>query len=136
MEKSTLKQTEPTRGEAVPEHGILWADGPVLGDAGAGYGGRVIVEVWEDGRATSVTKGSALLPAALAALQTGAPRREARVALPHTPITGPHNGTSFIGRVIVEFGPDGPVVGVFGSDSRLLPAAVHHLTSLVRRPGG
>lgn len=138
MDKSpdaTVSRTGPTPGLPVPEHGVLWADAPVMRVGGSGYGGRVIVEVWDDETAFSVAKDAALLPAALAALQTRTPLREALVALPSTPIMGPHNGASFLGRVIVEFWADGPVVGLFGSDSRLLDGAARHLSSLSRRPG-
>src|SRR5690349_5099615 len=100
MESSTLKRTAPSRGVSAPEHTILWAGAPVLrAGSRAGYGGRIIAEVWEDGTVHSVAD-PAQIPSALTALSTVTPLREAPVALPATPITGPHHAT-YLGRVIV-----------------------------------
>jgi len=132
------KQTIPTRGPAASsEHRALWGSGPLLRSVGSGYGGRVIIEVWEDGRCLSVIGGGVgdLLPAALAALQSGAPLGDAQGIGAQSPMTGPHpEGAAFLGRIIVEICKDRPLVGMVGSDSRLLGHAVRHLTSLNRRP--
>ncbi len=131
------KQTAPTRGAMSAGHGRLWGSEPLLRAAGQGYDGRLIVEVWEDGRCLSVTGGADLVPVALAALQGSAPSQDAQGVGPQTPMTGPHpGGAAFLGRVIVEVWSDGPLVGVAGSDSRLLDHAICHLTSLNRSKGG
>jgi hypothetical protein len=116
-------------GSVPPEHRQLWADAPVLRTTRSGYGGRVTVEVWVDGRVLWVSNSRALVPGALAALKSGSKVQEAPVDLSQTPMTGLHpHGTAFLGRVIIEFWPDGPVVAASGTDSRLLDYAVQELS--------
>jgi hypothetical protein len=69
---------------------------------------------------------------AAAALNSTAAVSTADVHLPIEPITGKNSDTQFVGRVIVEFWADQPVVGVFGSDPGLM--LEHATTALNNTP--
>ena len=121
MQQSTATPSRPERASSLShENAALWGAAPVLKNRASGFAGRVFVEVWASGNIQLVASNPKLLQPALVALQSSVPIHDTAMAIPKSSITGPNSGTDFLGRVIVEFWPDGPIVAVIGSNEPVL----------------
>jgi hypothetical protein len=105
-------------GAAPLSHRRLWADAPLL-RSGQGHAGRVMAEVWADGSCWLLTSNPSLYGPALTAMEDGPIAHNPEVELPESPSIARHEGSQFLGRLIVEFmSQREPAVATIGSDQQ------------------
>jgi len=108
----------------------LWGAEPLLRHVpGQAYLGRVFVEVW-DGNDQLVLCGadaSLVTRAGMAIQRPYVPVRDGAVPGTNEAAGGPDTRRAFLGRVIVELWSDEAVIGITGTDPRILERARHRL---------
>jgi hypothetical protein len=102
----------------------LWASASIL-HSGPGYIGRVVAEVWVDGKCWITASSPSLLGAAMTALEDRASVHNPAVAFPRI-LTARHSGSQFLGHVVIEFiNRSAPMVATIGTDRQLLVEYAH-----------
>lgn len=111
---------------------ILWSSKPLLGNlSGRNYKGRVFLEVWEnDHRLVVVGGNTSLIERAASTLQGQFdPVRQSLIPFTSVPATGEVSDQKFLGRLTIEVWDDHTVVGINGSDPRIVERALQTLSS-------
>lgn len=112
----------------------IWGTEPLLHRIPKGqYRGRVFVEVWDNTSHVVVCGGDSSLVAAAATALRGQyiSLRDGELPWTNEPesieATKVRTTSAFLGRVVIELWNNGAVVGINGSDPRVLERAKQHL---------